>query len=151
MGSLGRTWTFVTSTPCLVLLAVQLGGVVLYPFLDERYAGRAVFSVFGFVVLGLTISALRATPLLTWVAGLVAAPAAVLLLVSAFTGDPQLFAWSAGFELVTYFYASVSMLFYMLGDGRRDHRRAVPHSRDIHPAGLGVRLPLHRRAGPRPW
>jgi len=116
MGSLGRTWTFVTSTPCLVLLAVQLGGVVLYPFLDERYAGRAVFSVFGLVVLGLTISALRATPLLTWVAGLVAAPAAVLLLVSAFTGNPQLFAWSAGFELVTYFYASVSMLFYMLGD-----------------------------------
>ena len=116
MGSVGEAWTFVRRTPCLVLLVVQLAGVVLYPFLDDRYAGRAIFSVFGLLVLGLTIIALRATPLLTWVAALTAAPAAVLLIVSVFTDNSSLFSWSAGFEMVTYFYASVSMLFYMLGD-----------------------------------
>lgn len=112
-----RRWVrFLRTTPCLVLLLVQLGGVVIYPFMADSFAGRAAFSVFGIVVLMLTIVALRATPFFTWVSGLVFVPAAALLLFGALTGNEKLFPWSAGFELVLYFYAGISMLAYMLKD-----------------------------------
>ena len=112
-----RRWVrFLRTTPCLVLLLVQLGGVVIYPFMADSFAGRAAFSVFGIIVLMLTIVALRATPLFTWVSGLVFVPAAALLLFGALTGNEKLFPWSAGFELVLYFYAGISMLAYMLKD-----------------------------------
>ncbi len=112
-----RRWVrFLRTTPCLVLLLVQLGGVVLYPFMADSFAGRAAFSVFGIIVLMLTIVALRATPFFSWVSGLVFVPAAALLLYGAFTGNEKLFPWSAGFELLLYFYAGISMLAYMLKD-----------------------------------
>ncbi|NUR08592.1 MAG: two pore domain potassium channel family protein [Nocardioidaceae bacterium] len=125
---MGRWWAFARRTPCLVLLVVQLAGVLLYPFMDTSYVGRAAFSLFGLLVLGLTVVALRATPALNWVAGLAAAPAAALLLVSVFTDNSDLFAWSAAFEMVAYFYASVSMLRYMLGDDEvtTDEQFAIP-------------------------
>jgi hypothetical protein len=112
-----RRWVrFLRRTPCLVLLLVQLGGVVIYPFMADSFAGRAAFSVFGIIVLMLTIVALRATPFFTWVSGLVFVPAAALLLFGALTGNEKLFPWSAAFELVLYFYAGISMLAYMLKD-----------------------------------
>jgi hypothetical protein len=112
-----RRWVrFLRTTPCLVLLLVQLGGVVLYPFMEGSFVGRTTFSVFGIIVLMLTIVALRATPFFTWVSGLVFVPAAALLLVGAFTRNEELFAWSSAFELVLYFYAGISMLAYMLKD-----------------------------------
>src|SRR3954454_23687573 len=107
---------FVRSTPCLVLLVVQLAGVVLYPWMEQTYAGRAAFSLFGLLVLGLAVVALRATPFLTWVAVPIAMPAALLLLIPVFRDAPRLYSWSAGFEMVVYFYAALSMLAYMLHD-----------------------------------
>ena len=109
-----RQWVrFLRTTPCLLLLIVQLGGVVLYPFMAESYVGRAAFSLFGILVLCLTILALRATPWFSWVSGLVFVPAAVLLVVSVFTNDSGLFPVSAGFEAALYFYAGLSMLAYI--------------------------------------
>ena len=108
---------FLRRTPCLVLLVVQLAGVVLYPFMEETYAGRAAFALFGLLVLALVVLTLRVTPFLTWVALLVAAPSAVLLVVSA-VHRPQLFVWSAVFEMLLYLYAALSMLAYMLRDER---------------------------------
>ncbi len=107
---------FLRRTPCLVLLVVQLGGVLLYPFMETTTSGRAAFALFGLLVLALVVLTLRVTPFITWVAVLVALPSAVLLLMSVFSGDPDLFVWSAGFEMVVYVYAAVSMLFYMLND-----------------------------------
>ena len=117
-------WRFVRTTPCLVLLVVQLAGVVLYPSMESTSAGRAAFSLFGLLVLGLTVVALRATPFLTWVA----MPSAVLLLVTVFDSSEQLTVWSAGFEAVLYFYAATSMLAYMLEDDRvtTDELFAIP-------------------------
>lgn len=119
---------FTKRTPCLVLLVVQLAGVLLYPFMESTYAGRAAFSLFGLLVLGLTVIALRVTPFLTWVAIVLALPCTALLLVSVFTGSRDLFAWSAGFEMVLYFYAASSMLAYMLGDDKvsTDELFAIP-------------------------
>jgi hypothetical protein len=126
-----RDWgRFIRHTPCLSLLVVQLGGVVLYPFVggDQGFGGRTVFSAFGILVLVLTIRALRATPWFTWVSGLVFVPATCLLLVSVFTGDDRLVPWSAGFESVLYFYAGIAMLAYMLKDDEvtTDELFAIP-------------------------
>lgn len=112
-----RRWgLFARTNPCFLLLVVQLGGVLLYPFMADSFAGRAAFSVFGILVLALTILALRATPWFTWVSGLVFVPAAVILLVSIFTSNEALFPWSSAFECLLYFYAGASMLAYMLKD-----------------------------------
>ena len=112
-----RRWVrFLKETPCLVLLVVQLGGVLLYPFIADDVTGRSAFAIFGMIVLVLTILALRATPYFTWMSALVFVPAAALLFLSVFTRNEQLFPWSAGFEMVLYFYAGVSLLAYMLKD-----------------------------------
>jgi hypothetical protein len=112
-----RGWLhFLRTTPCFVLLVVQLAGVLLYPSMESTYAGRAAFSLFGLLVLALAVLALRATPFLTWVAVPIALPSAVLLIVTVFNGNERLYVWSAGFEMVVYFYAAVSLLAYMLRD-----------------------------------
>ncbi len=107
---------FVRRTPCAVLLATQLVGVLLYPYLDDSFVGRQIFAVFGLVVLALTILAVRATPLLSWVAGLLALPALVLLVVQVSTGNEDLAPWASGFEAALYVYAAAAMLIYMLDD-----------------------------------
>ncbi len=119
---------FLRRTPCLVLLVVQLSGVVLYPFMEATYAGRAAFSLFSLLVLALVVLTLRVTPFLTWVAVLVALPAAVLLVASLFDTSKALVTWSAGFELVLYLYAALSMLAYMLHDDEvtTDELFAIP-------------------------
>jgi hypothetical protein len=112
-----RDWlAFVRRTPCFLLLLVQLAGVVLYPFMEANFVGRVAFSAFGLLVLLLTIRAVRATAYFTWVSGLVFVPAVILLAVLMVTGNQERFPWSAGFEMVLYFYAAGAMVAYMLKD-----------------------------------
>lgn len=110
-----RRWVrLLRETPSLTLLIVQLLGVVAYPFFATSYAGRASFSVFGILILLLTIRALRATPYFTWFSALVFGPAVVLVIVAIVTDNADLIPVSAGFEAILYFYASFAMLAYML-------------------------------------
>jgi len=111
-----RVFSFFKRTPCALLLLAQLLGVLLYPFMENTSPGRATFAIFGILVLALAVLAIRATPFLSWVSVLIAVPAMALLLIQTFTDETNLFAWSAGFEAVLYFYAAVSMMAYMLED-----------------------------------
>lgn len=113
-----RVVTFVKQTPCALLLIAQLAGILLYPFMENSSAGRAAFAMFGILVLALVVIAIRATPFLSWVSMLIAAPAIVLLSIQVFSASEGLFAWSSAFEAVLYFYAAMSMLAYMLEDNR---------------------------------
>ena len=126
-----RQWLrFVRSTPCLTLLVVQLGGVLVYPFLsgERGFVGRTIFSGLAILVLVLVIRALRATPWFSWFSGLVFVPAVVLLLASIVTGHDSLVAISAAFEAVLYTYAGVALLAYMLRDDHvsTDELFAIP-------------------------
>jgi hypothetical protein len=118
---------FTKRQPSAVLLAAQLAAVLIYPFLEEGAAGRAIFSVFGIAILGLVVLAVRSSPALTWVSLLLALPATVLLLIQAITGDDTLLPYSSAFESALYFYAAASLLFYMLEDHEitRDELYAV--------------------------
>jgi hypothetical protein len=102
--------------PSAILLFAQLAGVLLYPFMETSDAGRALFSVFGILVLGLVLLAVRRTQAHTWVAVLLGLPATVLLLIQAVTGDDHLLPYSSAFEAVLYFYAAGALIAYMLAD-----------------------------------
>jgi hypothetical protein len=106
----------VRREPSAMLLFGQLAGVLLYPFMENSSAGRALFSLFGIAILGLVVLAVRRSPALTWVGILLGLPAAVLLLIQAITGSDTLLPYSSGFEAVLYFYAAGALLAYMLAD-----------------------------------
>ena len=102
--------------PSALLLAAQLAGVLLYPFMEGSDVGRALFSVFGIAILGLVLLAVHSTPALTWVGVLLGVPATILLLIQAVTGDDALLPYSSAFEAVLYFYAAGALIAYMLAD-----------------------------------
>jgi hypothetical protein len=108
--------SFARREPSAVLLAAQLAGVLLYPFMEGNAVGRALFSVFGIAILGLVVLAVQRLPALTWVALLLGVPATVLLAVQAVTGDEALRPYSSAFEALLYFYAAGALIWYMLAD-----------------------------------
>jgi hypothetical protein len=113
--------------PSAVLLAAQLAGVLLYPFMEDRGAGRALFSLLGIAILGLVLLAVRSSPAWTWFGVLLAVPAGILLVIQAVTGSDDLLPYSSAFEAVLYFYAAGALIAYMLADHEvtRDEMFAV--------------------------
>lgn len=107
--------SFALRQPSAILLAAQLAGVLLYPFM-EGSVGRALFSVFGIAILILAVLVVRSSPGLTWVAVLFGIPATVLLLIQAVTGSDDLLPYSSALEAVLYLYAARSLIIYMLAD-----------------------------------
>jgi hypothetical protein len=102
--------------PSAILLVVQLAGVLLYPFMEGNDAGRALFSVFGILVLGLVVLAVRSSPAFTWVGFVLAIPATVLLVIQAVTTSDELLPYSSAIEAVLYLYAAGALIVYMLAD-----------------------------------
>jgi hypothetical protein len=108
--------SFARRQPSAVLLFAQLAGVLLYPFMEGRGAGRALFSVFGIAILWLVVLAVRSSPAWTWLGVLMGIPASVLLVIQAVTGDAGLLPYSSALEAVLYFYAAAALIVYMLAD-----------------------------------
>jgi hypothetical protein len=102
--------------PSALLLAGQLLGVLVYPFMEGSDVGRALFSVFGIAILGLVVLAVRSTPGLNWVTITLGLPATGLLIIQAVTGNDDLLPYSSAFEAILYFYAAGAMVAYMLAD-----------------------------------
>jgi hypothetical protein len=113
--------------PSAILLAVQLSGLLLYPFMAGEGGDRALFSLFGIVVLALVVLTVRKSPALSWVSLMLGVPAAVLLVIQAITSDDALLPYSSALEAVLYFYAAGSLIAYMLADHEitRDELYAV--------------------------
>ena len=107
---------FARREPSAVLLAAQLAGVLVYPFMESSDVGRSLFSVFGIAILGLVVLAVRSSPGLTWIGLLLGIPATVLLLIQAVTRDDALLPYSSSFEAILYFYAAGALIAYMLAD-----------------------------------
>lgn len=101
--------------PSAILLAVQLLSLMLFPLL-EGHEGRVIFSGFSVLVLVLAVWVVNRTPSVNWVAWLLAGPACVLSLLSVILDSQLLLIWSSVFEAAMYFYAAVSLIFYMMSD-----------------------------------
>jgi ion channel len=108
--------SFVRRQPSAILLAAQLGGVLLYPAMEGSEVGQALFSLFGIGILALVVLAVRSSPAFTGVAVLLGLPATVLLLIQAITRDDALLPYSSACEAVLYFYAAGALIAYMLED-----------------------------------
>ena len=106
----------VRRQPSAFLLAAQIAGVLLYPFMEGRTVGRPLFSVFGILILGLVLLSVRSSPGLTWIGVVLAIPATVLLLIQAITRSNTLLPYSSAVEAVLYFYAAGAQIVFMLRD-----------------------------------
>lgn len=102
--------------PSGVLLAVQLLGLLLYPVMEDTGAGRALVGAFGVLVLALWV--VNRSPIINWIAWLLAAPAVLLSLLGSWGGQPQWVVWANLLESALYFYAASGLIAYMLGDYR---------------------------------
>ena len=114
--------------PSAILLVTQLVGVLLYATNDAQAAGwRVTFEVFGALVLGLAIWAVRDQPGPTWLAVVLGVTASALSITAALLGSDGLTLASAVLHALFYFWAASSMLGYMLSDSdvTRDELWAV--------------------------
>jgi hypothetical protein len=102
--------------PSAILLVAQLAGLLLYPFMEGDDVRRSIFSMFGILVLGLVLLAVRKSSALTWVAVVLGVPATILLLIQAITTSDDLQPWSSALEAPLYFYAAYALIRYMLED-----------------------------------
>jgi hypothetical protein len=107
---------FLRQNPSAGLLFVQLLGVVLYPLMESSPRGRALFGMFGLLVLALALWVVRRGPWLTWLGVTLALPVVVLSVVAAVTPRPELMIATAALETAFYFYAAGSLIAYMLQD-----------------------------------
>lgn len=110
------TLTYLRRTPSAGLLLVQLLGILLYPWMETSPRGRAVFGAFGLLVLGVALRVVRRSPSLTWLGVVLAAVVVGLSAIHAFTPHPALPIAIALVESVFYFYATGSLIAYMLQD-----------------------------------
>jgi ion channel len=106
----------VRREPSAFLLAAQVAGVLLYPFMEGRTVGRPLFSVFGILILGLVVLSVRTSPGLTWIGVVLAIPATVLLLIQAISRSNTLLPYSSALEAVLYFYAAGALIVFLLRD-----------------------------------
>jgi hypothetical protein len=106
---------FARREPSAILLVAQLAAVLLYPFMEGRDAGRALFSVFGIAILALVVLAVRSGGFIS-IALVLGIPASILLLIQAVTRDGALLPYSSALEAVLYFYAAGTLIRYMLAD-----------------------------------
>ena len=104
--------------PSAFLLLVQLGGVMLYPAMENTQAGRAVFGAFGILVLALALWVVNRSASINWIAWCIAVPAVVLSLLSAWAQMPGLLVYAHLLEGALYFYTAASLTAYMLQDHR---------------------------------
>jgi hypothetical protein len=107
---------YVGREPSAFLFGAQLLALLLYPALEGNDVGRSLFSVFGILILGLVVLAVRDSPGLTWVGIVLGAPATILLLIQAVTRDDALLPYSSALEAPLYFYAAYALIRYLLAD-----------------------------------
>jgi hypothetical protein len=114
--------------PSGVLLAVQILGILLYPFMEASGLGRAVFSLFGLVVLVLAVLAVRRTPALNWVALLIGLPVVALTILEVVQSNNDSVSLGSNiFHALFYFYTAYALIRYMFADSQvtRDELFAV--------------------------
>lgn len=105
--------------PSAVLLAAQLLGVVLFPFMDASPTGRAMLSLFALFVLVLAVWTVNTTPALLWVSLVLGLPVVVLTILEAVNPtNSGIVLWSSVLHAAFYLYTTYGLLRYMFNDRR---------------------------------
>ena len=111
-----RALNYLRRTPSAGLLLVQLLGILLYPWMESSPNGRAALGAFGLLVLGVALRVVRRSPWLTWLACTLAIVMVALISINAVAPHPALRVAFAVTASAFYFYASGSLIAYMLKD-----------------------------------
>jgi hypothetical protein len=111
-----RLATLPVKHPSAALLFVQITSILLYPLMGDKSAERALFGVIGLLVLGAALYVVKRGPWLTGFAVMLALPVVGLSIWLAFHFDPRRMVIMAALEAVFYFYATGSLIAYMLED-----------------------------------
>jgi hypothetical protein len=102
--------------PSATLLFAQILSLLLYPLMQDTPVERAVFRVVGLLVLGAALYVVKRGPWLTGFGVMLALPVVVLSIWLAFDFDPGRQVVTAALSAVFYFYATGSLIAYMLED-----------------------------------
>lgn len=112
-----RIWGVIARRhPSAFLLAAQLLSLLVHPLMEQSLAGRWLFGAVALVVVPLALWVVGRSPLVNWIAWLLAVPAILLTLVGIASGQPALLVASAVLEACLYFYAAGGLIVYMLRD-----------------------------------
>ena len=98
------------------MLLIQLLGILLYPWMETSPRGRALFGAFGLLILGGAMRVVRRSPWLTWLALVLGLMIVALSAIHAIAPHPALPIAIAIVLSVFYFYATGSLIAYMLKD-----------------------------------
>lgn len=122
-GALRHLWAH----PSAMLLAVQLLGILVYPFMEDTTLGRIAFEALGIVILTLVVRAISGAPWVVWGAVVMGTAAAAASIASAVDHHDWLIVVSGVLHAALYFATAGSLLRYMLADLRvsRDELYAV--------------------------
>ncbi len=107
---------FLRRTPSAVLLLTQLIGVMLYPWMETSPQGQVTLTAFGVIVLGVALRVVGRTPWLTWFAFMLAFVIVTLSVINTLAPQPALTVGIAAMEAAFYFYATGSLIAYMMQD-----------------------------------
>ena len=111
-----RLAALTVNRPSAVLLIVQVLSILIYPMMQDTSVGRGAFRVVGLLVLGAALYVVKRGPWLTGFAVSLALPVMVLSIWLAFHFDLRTQAITAALSAVFYFYATGSLIAYMLED-----------------------------------
>ena len=95
---------------------MQLGGILLYPWMESSPGGRVALGAFGIFVLGVALRVVQRSPFQTWLALLLAIGVVSLSGIHVIAPHPALPVAVAVLQSLFYFYATGSLIAYMLGD-----------------------------------
>jgi len=113
MGRLSRIW----DQPSAVLLVAQLGGVLLFPFMEGTPLGRAALSTAGLAILFLAVRAVRSTPALSWIAIVLGVPLIGLTIWESMDpANAPVVLLSSILHAAFYFYTSFALVAYLFND-----------------------------------
>jgi len=104
--------------PSAMLLAVQLLGLLVYPFMEDTTGGRVAFEALGIVILILVVRAINASGWVVWGAVILGGLAAAASVASAIEYRDDLMVTSGVLHAIVYFVTAGSLLRYMLADLR---------------------------------
>jgi hypothetical protein len=107
---------FIRRNPSAGLLFTQLLGIMLYPWMEASPRGQTLLTIFGVIVLGVALRVVQRSPWVTWIALVLGIVIVLLSTAATISPQPILIVASATLEATFYFYATGSLIAYMVRD-----------------------------------
>jgi hypothetical protein len=104
--------------PSAFLLAAQLLSLALYVAFENVPGGQLLLGAFGMLILLLVVWVIIRSPVINWIAWIIAGLVGLLLLLVWLFGNPDLLTWATLLEAALYFYGAGSLITYMMEDDR---------------------------------